>query len=715
MLPRAVGTFYPGRNLFTYVLADPSEHREKDFTPEFVSSCRARAAAADAEGQALYGWALVNGWGVESDPDAGYKFLLKAAETGSAIGQTALGLCYNKGIGVSVDTKMAREWYSKAAKHGYARALNNLGVVGGWAPQNETFGKASVLGLGEGSVNMGVACYGPSENDFEAGCYFAEGARRGSAAGQFYYGCFVAGYAKWDFDMTKAIDWWLKAAEQGHAGAMRELADCFVEGKYAGRDIAKAMEFYRSAAERGDAIAQNRLGMYIEDGVFVERNSAMAVELYLKAAKQGLGGAKYNLGRCYEFGIGVEKDIAKAVEWYKEGSGLGSGFDKAYYNLGHCYEYGNGVEKDLVKAVELYKSAAHDGNAFAQFALARCCEFEKGLASSPSYASYYFHAADQGHSGAQFAFARCCVEGNGRRDAEKDIFWFKMPFSEGGWDIGVHKSKGCLSFSQLFSNVYKIFKTKSYKVIRNKTGGRIGKGMSKTVERYHAAAERGCAAAQFELGMCYHRGEGGEKDMAQAVRWYVKAAEQGYAGVSFHLFEYDHRAAEMEKDKEKVFRACKRNPSLCVEDSFVLGVCYHRGDGVEKDMEQAIKWYRKAAEKGYAPAQYELGECYYKGEGVEKDMWEAFEWYHLAAENGYAGAIYKVGMWFYRSNDFVKAFEWYRSVAEQGFAHGQYMLGKFYAMGEGVEKDVTEAVKWYQKAAAQGDENAIAALQNLGV
>ena len=45
-----------------------------------------------------------------------------------------------------------------------------------------------------------------------------------------------------------------------------------------------------------------------------------------------------------------------------------------------------------------------------------------------------------------------------------------------------------------------------------------------------------------------------------------------------------------------------------------------------------MKWYRKAAEQGNAKAQYELGKCYHEGKGVEKDMAEAVKWYRLPAD-----------------------------------------------------------------------------------
>ena len=53
-----------------------------------------------------------------------------------------------------------------------------------------------------------------------------------------------------------------------------------------------------------------------------------------------------------------------------------------------------------------------------------------------------------------------------------------------------------------------------------------------------------------------------------------------------------------------------------------------------QDYYEAAKWYRKAAEQGYASAQYRLGNCYYLGEGVTKNHTEAAKWYRKAAEQG---------------------------------------------------------------------------------
>jgi TPR repeat protein len=44
-----------------------------------------------------------------------------------------------------------------------------------------------------------------------------------------------------------------------------------------------------------------------------------------------------------------------------------------------------------------------------------------------------------------------------------------------------------------------------------------------------------------------------------------------------------------------------------------------------------------------------------------------------------------------------------RKLADQGNAEAQYNLGLMYEQGRGVQQDDVKAVKWFQKAAYQGD------------
>jgi TPR repeat protein len=60
----------------------------------------------------------------------------------------------------------------------------------------------------------------------------------------------------------------------------------------------------------------------------------------------------------------------------------------------------------------------------------------------------------------------------------------------------------------------------------------------------------------------------------------------------------------------------------------------------------------------------------------------------------------------------AEAIKWYRKAADQGDADAQYNLGNWYANGRGVPENDVEAVKWYRKAADQGHAKA---QSNLGV
>lgn len=50
---------------------------------------------------------------------------------------------------------------------------------------------------------------------------------------------------------------------------------------------------------------------------------------------------------------------------------------------------------------------------------------------------------------------------------------------------------------------------------------------------------------------------------------------------------------------------------------------YANGQGVAQNYQQALVWYQKAANQGFAPAQHDLGVMYYKGHGVATNYQQA--------------------------------------------------------------------------------------------
>lgn len=69
-----------------------------------------------------------------------------------------------------------------------------------------------------------------------------------------------------------------------------------------------------------------------------------------------------------------------------------------------------------------------------------------------------------------------------------------------------------------------------------------------------------------------------------------------------------------------------------------IGECYFKGEGVEKDAEKGLGWYRKAAACGDVDAMRNLGNFFEIGVRVMRDIQEAENWYREAAKRGDEGA-----------------------------------------------------------------------------
>lgn len=167
---------------------------------------------------------------------------------------------------------------------------------------------------------------------------------------------------------------------------------------------------------------------------------------------------------------------------------------------------------------------------------------------------------------------------------------------------------------------------------------------------YRKAAEQGHALAQKELGRCCEHGVGTEANLEEALAWYRKAKEGGQS-VDRDILRVEKMLIEPALDPEE---CCNLANRLYNEEKY----------------EEAMEWYRKAAQQGHAKAQYQLGRCYFVGRGVPARWKEAVKWYRMAAD--------------------------------QGHIYAQSSLGYCYERGYGVVADLQEALYWYRKAKQNG-------------
>jgi hypothetical protein len=212
-------------------------------------------------------------------------------------------------------------------------------------------------------------------------------------------------------------------------------------------------------------------------------------------------------------------------------------------------------------------------------------------------------------------------------------------------------------------------------------GGNYGVDRDDAAARswYEKAAQHGDAQAQFELAHCYESGRGVAADATEATRWYEKAAAQGHVDAKQALWRMKSaaaaRAAPQPGDEELA-----------------------KGRATE-DENEARRWYRAAADKGNAAAQYELG-ISFLNYGVAAEFYSAMNVPNYPSQSK-------------KNRDIRQGLAWIRKSAEQGYADAQFELAQNLAAGENVDKDVAQARGWYEKAAVQGHAKAQEALAKM--
>ena len=234
-------------------------------------------------------------------------------------------------------------------------------------------------------------------------------------------------------------------------------------------------------------------------------------------------------------------------------------------------------------------------------------------------------------------------------------------------------------------------------------------------------AEYGNPRAMYHIAQYYSYGYNTVSIDENKRNDWLKKAERRNEPLSMIMFADIVLDKDSEEQKSR-FKTCFEQLLLRsdVGDIFAqcqLGYMYDNGYGAEKDKEQAVRWYQKAADNGCTEAQNLLARMYYLGQGVSKNYEKAFEWFKKAAEKGHSTAQVNLGT-MYRDGkgvrqDAVKAIEWFQKAIEQGEPVGKYCLAWMHEMGRGTAPNIEEAVKLYREAAYQGYAKAQSALGRM--
>lgn len=302
----------------------------------------------------------------------------------------------------------------------------------------------------------------------------------------FYY---EYGVDEVERDYFKAVDFYEKAAKQGHLESQFNLSALLLRENTSAYNPKKGLYWLEQAARQEDGEAQYSFAMLLAKEAKTDPKLAkQSFDWLNKAARNGHRGSEYILGVKYLQGEDVKADYKQAFEWFQKAAHQGDA--AAQFNTGLMYEQGSGVEQNLTRAIEWYEKAAKQGEAGAQFNLGNKYLFGSGVKEDTDKALQLIQAsAKQGNPAAQ----------------------------------------------TLLGNMLT-------------TGKFLGIDYAKAYQLYLEAAENGYPEAQYQLSLMFAKGQGVEISHEQSVHWIKKAAQSNHALAQYGLGAYLANGIGIEKN-----------------------------------------------------------------------------------------------------------------------------------------------------------------------
>jgi len=241
-------------------------------------------------------------------------------------------------------------------------------------------------------------------------------------------------------NMTEAVGWYRKAAEQGHAQAQMRLATLMQMGQGLPKDVPGAAALYRKAVAGGNVLAIMLLAELLLDGdeeAEVPANRSAAAEVLglsmgsFRSRPPCLGPLFHGLASKFRDGAGGPADLPAAMFWFR--AAASAGHTDAQYEVGVAYSSGDGLPEDPRRGFAWLGKAAEDGHAGAQLAMGMSYSFGHGVERSESEAfAWYLKAAEQGISRAQYKVAVAYEAGLGVPASQQQAeFWYAKAAQNG--------------------------------------------------------------------------------------------------------------------------------------------------------------------------------------------------------------------------------------------------------------------------------------------
>ncbi|ROW01793.1 hypothetical protein VPNG_07783 [Cytospora leucostoma] len=246
---------------------------------------------------------------------------------------------------------------------------------------------------------------------------------------------------------------------------------------------------------------------------------------------------------------------------------------------------------------------------------------------------------------------------------------------------------------------------------------------------YRTAAEQGWGRAEYRMGMLYEN----SNEFDKAISHYYNGEALGDSAAMYRLgmmalLGQHGQPQDFQQGLDWINRAADTADEDAPQGAYVFGMLIARDlpdiivpEGMlPYKVDTARQYIEKAAYLGFAKAQLKMGQAYELCQlGCDFHPAYSLHYYGLASAQGQPEAALGVSRWFlfgYEGN-FAKnealAFKYAKQAADAQLPTGEFAMGYYHEIGIHVQKDLIEARRWYELAAAHGNTDAVGRLDSL--
>lgn len=449
--------------------------------------------------------------------------------------------------------------------------------------------------------------------------------------------------------------------------AANMLSDCYCTGLGVPYDTEKSFEIDSQLmlVECFEAMARVAFSYLYEKNHY---NPKEGLRLLRNATENGCGRAYRYLAFCYEDGIEVGQDYTRAAELYEEA--ITKGDNNSYAYLGNLYENGYGVEQDIQKAISLYNKAIEQHCGIGYLYLAYCYESGKGVEES-----------------AEKAFELLEL---GRKYGNTSSIIRLAEYYENGW--GEIKTDYEMAFTLYFEAACKTNKQALKNVGRCYL---FGIGVDTNIEMAVSFFDKSIDAVKKKA------------NSVNIDKWYVSIGELLDECNEYELaFKYYYLAADLGN----------------IDGILNIAYDYHKGYGVEQNIEEAALFYKKAMSTGSVLAAFNLGLLYFENndvfeEGIKHSIYyleKALEMNNDDLSQDSIIDIYKALISCYKGTEehqkladcYQKLYDIYQSRIDSSEGDAEYNLGLIYKDNSSCYFDLEKAFDYFEQGTLKGNTQA---------